>query len=114
MGDIQREEQTKDAGLFQTPLPRANSTDAILLDLFGAFRTISLTGRIIGTESEQQTFISNIEAIADGKQDGSTFVSSFIASPANRTVFVQTFRWEKNAADESKLDYTLTLFEGGI
>lgn len=96
------------------PLPRSDSSDAILLDLFGTFKTITIDGIFEGTEAAQRTFITNIEAIANGAQDGSTFISSFITSPASYSVLIQSFTWNKQAADISKIGYTLTLFQGGL
>lgn len=100
--------------MFQTPLPRSDSSDAILLDLFGTFKIITIDGIFEGTASAQRTFISNIEAIANGAQNGSTFVSSFITSPASYSVLIQNFTWNKQAGDVSKIGYNLTLFQGGI
>lgn len=112
LGDIQSEEQTKDAGLFQQMLPRQDSNNAILLDIFGASRSIIITGILTGTETEQRTFITAIELLNNGQQSSKPFVSSLITSPASRNVFVQSFRWIKNLADIGKINYTLTMVEG--
>ena len=112
LGDIQSEEQSKDSGLFQTPLPRQDSANAILIDLFGVIRTLTITGIFKGTVNEQNTFITAIEGIADGVQTGSTFVSSIRASSI--TVLIQNFRWTKQKADPNKIDYTLTLIQGTV
>lgn len=112
LGDIQSEEHTKDSGIFNQPLPRQDSDTQILLDLFGVTRQINLSGILVGTESEQKTFIGQIEGICDGIQNGSAFVSSLITSPSSYNVLIQTFTWSKNAADLNKLNYNLTLMEG--
>ena len=112
LGSIQNEEQNKDSGIFQQTLPRSDSNEAVLLDLFGCFRTITITGIFDGTEAEQRTFIGQIDTIENGQQDSSTFVSSLITSPASYKVFIQNFVWTKSAADPSKIDYTLVLIEG--
>ena len=112
LGDIQNEDQVKDSGLFQTPLPRQDSDGAILSDLFGVFRTVTIQGTITGTKTVQNTFITNIETITNGTQSGSTFVSSIRAD--NITVLIQSFRWVKRAAVETKLEYTLTLLQGNV
>lgn len=113
LGSVQTEEQSKDSGLFQQPLPGEDSSGALLIDIFGAFRNISVTGYIIGTVAVQNVFIAAIEAIQNGNQTGSTFVSSQTGTP-NRTVLIQSFSWNKEAGDVSRLNYSLTLFEGGI
>ncbi len=114
LGAIQSEEQSKDSGLFQFPRPRADSNLAVLLDIFGVMKTITLTGIIEGTVAEQNTFIAAINAISDGEQISSTFTSSQTTSPANIKVFIQNFRWTKQASDVNKLEYTLTLLEGEL
>jgi len=75
-------------------------------------RTITLNGLFTGTKAQQRTFIAAIDTIADGAQSGSTFVSSLITSPASRTVFIQSWDWKVNMANESKIEYFLILVEG--
>lgn len=112
IGDVQTEQQVKDSGLFNQPLPTQDSDNTILLDLFGMTRTIQITGMFEGTEAAQRTFIAAMDTIAAGAQTGSAFVSGLITSPANRTVFIQNWSWTKSKADIRKIDYTLTLIEG--
>ena len=114
LGDIQSEDQTKDSNLLQFPLPASDSSDAILIDIMGCFRTISLSGIITGTVATQNTFIAAIEGLVDGNQgSGFTFVSSQ-AGTSDKTVLISSFNWNKQAGDVNKLDYSLTLFQGGI
>lgn len=94
------------------PLPRRDSNFAILKDLFGTSRIISISGIITGTTSVQKTFIAAIEGIADGSQSSSPFISSLITSPSSYNVFIQTFSWSKDRADPNKISYTLTMVEG--
>ena len=110
LGTINSESQTKDSGLFQNTMPRTDSDGALLLDVFGCFRTIVLSGTLVGTETEQKTFITAIEAICNGKQEKADFVSSLTAD--TKKVFIQTFNWEVVEAVPSKITYTLTLLEG--
>lgn len=110
MGDVQSEEHTKDSGIFNQPIPRSDSSSVILLDLFGCSKKISVEGIITGTTTVQNTFITAIESINNGQQSSSTFTSSIRTSTYN--VFIETFTWTKNAADPSKLNYSLTLLEG--
>ena len=112
LGDIQSEDHTKDSGIFSQPLPRHNSSAVILLDLFGCSKSITVNGIFQGTIAEQRTFIAAIEAINNGTQVSSTFVSSLVTSPASYNVFITTFQWVKNSADPNKIGYTLTLLEG--
>jgi len=110
LGIINSENQTKDSGLFQSPLPGSDSKNAILLDVFGNFRTIVVNGTFAGTQTQQRTFIDAIESICSGRQVSSTFVSSLTTD--SKKVYVQTFNWEVQEATTGKINYTLTLLEG--
>lgn len=111
LGDVQSESQSKDANLFQMPIPTQDSSSAFLLDIFGMSRTITLEGIFRGTLAEQDTFIDAIETIAAGNQTGSTFVSSHTAT-ANKTVYVQNFNWTVDSANTNYVTYSLTMIEG--
>ena len=111
LGDVQSERQNKFASLFQQNLPRRDSAYAILLDIFGVGRTITVQGIITGLDATHVSFINSIETIIAGAQNGSTFVSSKTGI-SNKTVFVDSFDWSVNKADVSKIGYTLTLKEG--
>jgi len=111
LGDVQSERQNKFASLFQQNLPRRDSQYAILLDIFGVGRTISVEGIITGTDSTHVTFINAIETIIGGTQSGSTFISSKTGF-SNKTVFIDSFDWRVDKADVSKISYSLTLKEG--
>ena len=111
LGDIQSERQSKNGQLFQFPMPGYDSDWANLYDLFGMMRTININGIITGTDSTHLTFINAIEAIADGAQTGSTFISSKTGF-ANKTVFIDNFEWNVNKADVSKIEYSLSMIEG--
>ncbi len=113
LGDVQLERQNKVGQLFQQPIPTRNSNQAILLDIFGVSRTITVTGIITGVDATHVTFINNIEAIINGAQVSSTFVSSKTGY-ANKNVFIDGFEWNVNKADVSKIGYTLTLIEGAL
>lgn len=110
LGIVNAESQTKDSGLFQSPLPGANSNNAILLDVFGCFRTIVINGTYAGNLTQQRAFITAIESIVSGRQVSSTFVSSLTTD--SKKVFVQSFNWEVQEANTGKINYTLTLLEG--
>lgn len=75
-------------------------------------RTITITGKFTGTLTQQRTFITAIDTIAAGSQTGVAYISGLVTSPANRTVFVQSWDWTTNLGDLSKIDYTMILVEG--
>ena len=111
LGDVQTERQGKSNSLIQFPLPTNDSDAAILFDLFGVLKNIRISGIFTGTQSEQNTFIEEIETICNGEQDGVTFVSSK-EGYASKNVYVDTFEWTVNKADVGKIDYSLTMIEG--
>ena len=114
LGDIKSEGDSKLSNLFIQAIPFSDSDETLLMDLFGANRTITLTGIKTGTTAELNTFVDNIEALQDADQGaGYTFVSSWRTSPGkDKTVLIEDFTHTKAEADESKLGYTLVLFEG--
>jgi len=80
------------------------------MDLMGTTRTITITGRFIGTVTELRTFITDIEGLQNGEQASLTFVSSW--TNVNKNVLIQDFSHDKAGGDESSIGYTLTLLEG--
>lgn len=111
LGNVKSERDSKIAQLFQQAIPTQDSSNAILLDIFGMGRTVTIDGELIGTQGEQTTFINAINAIANGTQTGSTFVSSKDGI-ANKTLFIDGFDWTVIKADVSRISYILTLREG--
>jgi len=93
-------------------MPYADSDEALLMDLLGTSRTITITGYKTGAVAALRTFITNIEAIQNGTQSGSTFVSSW--TNVNKTVVIQDFTHDKGEADENKVNYSLILVEGTV
>lgn len=110
LGDVNSESSTKSTGLFNQPLPYSNSDAALIMDLMGTSRTITVNGVKTGAVAALRTFVTDIEGIQNGQQGGSTFVSSW--TNVNKTVLIQDFTWEKVEGNESKINYSLTLLEG--
>lgn len=112
LGIVKRESQSKTSGLFNQPLPYSDSNEAIIMDLLGTTRTITVNGFKTGTLTELRTFIGNIEGIQNGKQPSVTFVSSIIT--ASKQVLIKEFSWDWVEADVQRLTYSLTLIEGSV
>lgn len=112
LGAIQSERQTKDSGLFEMPLPASDSDSAFLLDLFGVTRRISIEGTKTGSTATLETFIESIEAILNGNQAFSAFVSSLIASPSSINVLIRNFTWNYRIGSTKILTYTIELIQG--
>ena len=112
LGTVSSESSTKSSNLFQFPMPLSDSDKAVLMDIFGTSRTITIDGKKTGEVATLRTFVSDIEIIQNGEQEGSTFVSSWTDS--NKTVLIQDFTHTKLKADESEVAYTLVLEEGSV
>jgi len=112
LGDVSSESSTKSSNLFQFPMPLSDSDAAILMDIFGTSRTITIEGVKTGLIASLRTFVTDIETIQNGEQSGSTFVSSWTG--ANKTVLIQDFTHTKLKADENEVNYTLVLEEGSV
>jgi len=110
LGDVSQESSTKSSNLFNQPMPFSDSDAALLMDLLGTSRTITITGKKTGTVAQLRTFIEAIETIQNGQQSSSSFVSSWTND--NKDVLIQDFAHDKIEADESKVNYTLTMIEG--
>jgi len=93
------------------PMPTSDSNSAFLLDIFGVLKTITVDGIFTGTLAEQNTFITNIEGIANGNQSPVSFVSSH-TSYAAKNVLVQNFSWTVTKSNPGYVTYSLTLIEG--
>lgn len=110
LGDVSSESSTKSSNLFNQPMPFSDSDAALIMDLMGTTRTITVTGKKNGTVSQLRTFITDIEGLQTGAQSSLVFVSSW--TNVNKNVLIQDFAWDKEEGDESKVKYTLTLIEG--
>lgn len=113
LGTVTNEESTKDAGLFQQPLPASNSSSAILIDIFGTSRTITVSGIFTGTTGDIQTFISELDALVNGTQTSTkTFHSD--KSNANYEVLINSVSWSSEEGAVGKINYNITMTEGVI
>ena len=110
LGTVTSESSTKSSNLFNQPVPFSDSDEALIMDLMGTSRTITVSGVKTGTISELRQFVSDIEGLQNGKQESLTFVSSW--TNTNKNVLIQTFTHDKSEADENKVNYTLELLEG--
>lgn len=110
LGDVLSESSTKSSNLFNQQIPFSDSDASLIMDLMGTSRTITVTGFKTGTIAQMRTFITDIEGLQNGSQENLTFVSSW--TNVNKNVLIQDFTHDKLRADESKVNYTLTLLEG--
>ena len=112
VGTIISEDSTKDAQLFQTPIPASDSDAAILLDLFGVVRTINIKGVYTAADGTISTFVQALDALVSGSQVAQTFTSD--KSGTTYTGYVTTVTWSSEEGGVSKVDYNINLVEGNV
>ena len=110
LGAVTSEESSKDAQLFQSPMPLSDSDKTIMLDMFGASRTITIKGRYTVDDGVIATFISQLDALVNGQQIVRTYHSD--KSGSNYNVLVQSVRWSGEEAGVNFVDYEIQLTEG--
>ena len=109
LGVITSENRTKDAQLFQMPIPRQDSNNAVILDIFGVSKEITINGTYTGTASQIKSFITSIESLSDGQQVPYTFTSDRVTGTT--LVLVSRVKWDAVSGAVNQVDYTLTLVE---
>jgi len=110
MGSIKKISSNKDSGLFKMPLPATDSTGTILLDIFGAGRSISISGTFTGTEATVASFIVELDGLIVGMQSSRDFVCD--KSGVTYHVLVESLSWEGEEGCPTKVDYEINLVEG--
>jgi len=110
LGTVTKEDSTKDAQLFQMPMPLSDSTQAIMLDLFGVSRTISISGVYTTADGTISTFITWLDGLVNGTQSSIVYHSD--KSGANYNVLIMNARWSSEEGAVSKVNYDITLVEG--
>lgn len=110
LGTVTSEESTKDAQLFQTPIPVSDSSAAIMLDLFGASRTITIKGRYTESDGDVAIFIFNIDSLVNGNQGVRIYHSD--KSNSDYNVLIQSVNWSGEEAGVNFVDYTISMVEG--
>lgn len=110
--NITNESSTKDAGLFQMPMPASDSDDAIQLDIFGASRTITIDGTFVdGTVSKTVVqFIAELDGLVNGSQSSVQYDSD--TSGTHYHCLVQSVTWKRKEGETNVIDYTINLTEG--
>jgi len=114
MGVVTKEEHTKDAGLFNQPLPGSGSEDVILLDIFGATRNITVNGVFVdGTGGVSlTTFIGYLDGLVHGSQTGFVYTSDKSGHTYN--VLIIGISWNAEEGAVGKVDYTFRMVEGSV
>jgi hypothetical protein len=110
LGTVIEEKQTKDAQLFQQPMPGNDSNQTFVIDIFGAIRTISIRGKYVGANiGAVQTFISQLTGLINGIQVVRVYVSDLFVSGINVYVMMVDYTYE--AGNPLSVDYSIQLIE---
>ena len=113
LGTVTKEESIKDAGLFQSPMPGSDANEAILLDLFGASRTINISGVYVGSAADVATFVIALDALVSGDQVNQAYTSGKSGVTYSKCL-VNSVTWTSEEGSPTKVDYTISLTEGGV
>jgi len=110
LGIVQDEEPIKDAQLFHFPLPRKDSSDAILQDLFGVTKTLRLSGTFSGTKAQIKTFADALLALVNGAQVSQTYTSDTVTNTIK--VFIQRVSYKYAEGAVQMVKYEINMIEG--
>lgn len=113
LGNVTKEQSSKDAGLFQMPMPGSDASSSILLDIFGTSRVITINGVYTGaTTSDITTFIGLLDALVDGAQPTAGLSYHSDKSNTSYTVLVTGVQWEAEPGTPLAVNYSITMSEG--
>jgi hypothetical protein len=110
LGTVTYEDSNLDAQLFQMPIPSTPDSEAFIIDLFGAFRTITIKGIKTGSASDIATFLQNLDGLVNGSQNMKSYHSD--KSNITYSVLVNTVRWSAEAGAVSQVSYEMIMFRG--
>lgn len=109
LGTVQKEDFTKDAQLFQQAIPASDSDDAIIIDLFGVIRNISLSGVYTTANGTISTFIGLLDGLVNGTQSKIVFHSD--KSEQDYNVIVNRVNWNSEEGEVNKVNWSIDLIE---
>ena len=115
MGSKVLDSHAKDSGLFQMPMPASDSTEQILIDIFGCSRTITVKGVFCLGDTGYASvaaFIVALDVLNNGAQTSRTFHSD--KSGVDYKVLVTRASWDAEEADVNSVPYTIEMVEGDV
>lgn len=110
MGTVTNEKVNKDSQLFQQPLPGSDSSSTIVLDLFGAAKTITIDGEFYD-ETNMAEFLTELEGLVNGDQTHYHWTSDAIGTTIN--VCVLTVSWQYIGGEPTHITYTINMIQTG-
>lgn len=110
LGVVKSESFSKDSNLFKQPLPRSNSTASIVLDLFGAGATITISGAYTTSHGTISTMVTELKALIDGQQTRRTYTSD-VSGTYN--IYVTSVKFDvQEGAGTTTINYEIEMMEG--
>ena len=109
MGVVRSERSTKDAQLFQMPMPTQDSSYSVILNLFGTNRTIVIEGTFTGSSANIATFIGQLDGLVNGSLQTKKYYSD--TSNTSYYVVIQSVEWKRGEGEVTKIDYSIQMIE---
>ena len=114
LATVRKISSRKDSQLFQMPMPASDSSAAVVLDLFGASRTIIINCTYMGTEDECKIYIGQLDNLVNGNQSVKIFhsdISPGSDGSGNYNVYVLDIQWEYVEAAVGYVNFSISLME---
>lgn len=114
LGIVTKETQEKSCNLFYMPMPGSDSSSAILIDLFGSSRDITIEGVYPSSDTTYSiaNFIIALDALVNGSQTIQHFTSG--KSGVQYHVLIDSVSWEAEEGNVSAVKYTIRMKEGSV
>jgi len=114
LGEVQSERQTKASSLFQYPIPGEDSKDAVLLDIMGVLRNVTIESVKNDTAANIKTFIENIEITQNGSQGSGLVFTSSLLGEMDGKFYIDNFDWSYIAGEPTIVKFTMHLIQGSV
>lgn len=128
LGTITSEDRIKDSQLFQFPTPASDSSNTVLIDIFGVNASIRIKGAFVETDTAPTTradggatvgatnvakFIDWLEHLINGTQSvARTYVSD--TSLISYSTLILNCSWSRRGGEPNKIDYEISMVEGAL
>ena len=114
--DAQTESFRKNAGLINIPLPATDSSGAVIFDLLGTTREITVRGKFVPTGGNVTIgkFTRDINSLIQGSQGDLSYSFSAVSISGAISVYVQDANWDYSTGEGPNIvDYSVSLIEAG-
>lgn len=112
LGTVRSETRSKDAQLFQQPMPGQDSSNALVLDVFGVTGEIKIKGDYTSDEGSISTFIAFLNGLVGGSQKQKHYVSDkWNPIVGYYGVYIQDVNISAEEAGVNKVNYEISMIE---